>query len=262
MFTLANKKLCSRLLLGTALYPNPQTMRSAIKAADSQVLTVSLRRQSPQDKSGAKFWQLIQELKCHILPNTAGCYSVKEAVTTAQMAREVFNTNWIKLEVLGDDYTLQPDPLALIEATRELLSQGFEVFPYTTYDLVIANKLVELGCNIIMPWAAPIGSGKGIVNPDAMRTLRERLPDTTLIVDAGIGQPSHAAYAMELGYDGVLLNSAVALAKDPVLMASAFKHAINAGRQAYTAGIMPQRNFATPSTPTLGTPFWHLEAKE
>ncbi|MCO7223869.1 thiazole synthase [Pleionea sp. CnH1-48] len=257
MWTLADKELSSRLLIGTALYPSPHIMQEAITASAAEVITVSLRRQNPQSGGGKDFWQFLQELNKHLLPNTAGCHSVKEAVTTAQMARELFGTHWIKLEVIGDDYNLQPDPFALLEATRELISQGFEVFPYCTDDLVLCEKLVEAGCRILMPWGAPIGTGKGLVNPYALRTLRERLKQITLIVDAGIGTASHAVQALEMGYDGVLLNTAVAQASDPVKMATAFRYAMEAGRHAYEGGIMPERDLAAPSTPTLGTPFWN-----
>lgn len=257
MWQLADKQLNSRLLIGTALYPSPQIMQQAIKASGSEVVTVSLRRQNPTEKSGHDFWELLKQLELNLLPNTAGCHSAKEAITTAQMARELFNTNWIKLEVIGDEYNLQPDPFALLEATKELVAQGFEVFPYCTDDLVLCEKLVEAGCRILMPWGAPIGTGKGLINPYALKTLRARLPNITLIVDAGIGTASHATQAMELGYDGVLLNTAVAQANDPVVMAQAFKHAMQAGRLAYEAGVMPERDLAQPSTPTLGKPFWH-----
>ena len=256
MWQLADKQLQSRLLLGSALYPSPQVMQDAIRASGAQVVTVSLRRQNPKAGGGNDFWALLKELDMTMLPNTAGCHSVKEAVTTAQMARELFNTNWIKLEVIGDDYNLQPDPFALLEAAGELISQGFEVFPYCTDDLVLCEKLVAAGCRILMPWGSPIGTGKGLINPYALKTLRQRLPDITLIVDAGIGAPSHAAQALELGYDGVLLNTAVAQASDPVAMARAFKHSMQAGRLACEAGIMPERDMAQPSTPILGTPFW------
>lgn len=257
MWQLADKTITSRLLIGTALYPSPAIMRESILASGAEVVTVSLRRQNSTEDGGRDFWRLLRELQLTILPNTAGCHSVKEAVTTAQMARELFATHWIKLEVIGDDYTLQPDPFGLLEATRELIAQGFEVFPYCTDDLVLCQKLVEAGCRVLMPWGAPIGTGKGLLNPYALRTIRERLGDITLIVDAGIGRPSHAAQALELGYDGVLLNTAVARAADPVAMARAFNHALLAGRTAYEAGIMQERDMARPSTPTLGTPFWH-----
>lgn len=257
MWQLADKQLKSRFLIGSALYPSPECMIDSIKASSSQVVTVSLRRQDPSHAGGDDFWSLLKSVNQNLLPNTAGCHSAKDAITTAQMARELFDTRWIKLEVIGDEYNLQPDPFALLEATQELISQGFEVFPYCTDDLVICEKLVEAGCRILMPWGAPIGTGKGLVNPYALRVLRERLPDTTLIVDAGIGAPSHAIEAMQLGFDGVLLNTAVAQASDPVKMAESFKLAIHAGRLAYEAGIMPSRDMAKPSTPVLGKPFWH-----
>jgi len=173
------------------------------------------------------------------------------------MAREVFNTHWIKLETVGDDYTLQPDPFALLEAARVLCQEGFEVFPYTTEDLVVCERLLDVGCRILMPWGSPIGSGQGLTNVRGLKTLRSRLPEAQLIVDAGIGAPSHAALAMELGFDGVLLNSAISQASDPASMAQAFAHAVDCGRQGYQAGLMETREFATPSTPVVGTPFWH-----
>lgn len=262
MWQLTNTQLNSRLLIGSALYPSPQIMLDAITASQAQVVTVSLRRMNPCEQGGQDFWQLLQSLKLNILPNTAGCKTAKEAITTAQMAREIFNTSWVKLEVIGDDYNLQPDPFALVEATQELIQQGFEVFPYCTDDLVLCEKLVQLGCKILMPWGAPIGTGRGLMNPYALTTLRQRLPDCTLIVDAGIGAPSHAAQAMELGYDGVLLNTAIANATNPVNMAAAFKHAVIAGRTGYESGIMHQRNIAAPSTPVVGTPFWHQEKRQ
>lgn len=257
MWTLADKEINSRLFIGSALYPSPQIMVDAIAASGADVVTVSLRRQSQEQDGGNIFWQNLRDLDIHILPNTAGCHSVKEAITTAQMAREVFDTPWIKLEVIGDEYSLQPDPFALLEATKELIAQGFEVFPYCTDDLVLCEKLVEAGCRILMPWGAPIGTGKGLINPYALKNLRQRLPDITLVVDAGIGAPSHSAEAMEMGYDAVLLNTAIAQSPDPVTMATGFNHALKAGRAAYEAGLMPERDLAQPSTPTIGTPFWH-----
>lgn len=255
MWTLADKDIESRLFIGSALYPSPQIMTDAIRASGSDVVTVSLRRQQQEQNKQNIFWDCIKELNLNILPNTAGCHSVKEAVTTAQMARELFGTHWIKLEVIGDEYSLQPDPFALLEATRELIAQGFEVFPYCTDDLVLCEKLVAAGCRILMPWGAPIGTGKGLINPYALKNLRQRMPDITLVVDAGIGAPSHAAQALELGYDAVLLNTAIAQSPNPVTMARGFKAAVEAGRCAYEAGIMPEKDLAQPSTPTLGTPF-------
>jgi thiazole synthase len=259
MWQLADKKLTSRLLLGTAQYPSLQIMQESIKASEVNILTVSLRRQMPQQGVIHSFWDSIKKLNCHILPNTAGCYHVQDAVTTAEMARELFNTNWIKLEVIGDEYNLQPNPFELLEATKILIKAGFEVFPYCTDDLVLCQRLVDAGCRILMPWASPIGTGKGLLNVYALETLRMRLPDITLIIDAGIGRPSHATQAMELGFDGVLLNTAVAQAISPIQMAFAFKEAVTAGRRAYEAGIMPERNIAHPSTPLLDTPFWHQQ---
>ena len=192
------------------------------------------------------------ELGVRVLPNTAGCHSVKEAVTTAQMAREIFATDWIKLEVIGEADTLQPDVFGLVEAARILSEDGFSVFPYMTEDLVVAERLLEAGCKVLMPWGAPIGSGKGLNNVFGLRALRAHFPEVPLIVDAGLGLPSHAAAAMELGYDGVLLNTAVAKAGDPVAMAGAFGRAIEAGRVAFLAGPMESRDMAAPSTPVVG----------
>lgn len=254
---LGGKTLNSRLLIGSALYSSPEVMRQSIEASGAQIVTVSLRRQSAGDAAGQAFWNIIKSLNVEVLPNTAGCHSAKEAITTAQMAREVFGTHWIKLEVLGDEYNLQPDPFELVKATEALIADGFEVFPYMTDDLVLAKRLVEAGCRILMPWGSPIGSGKGLMNPFNLKAIRERFPEVQLIVDAGIGKPSHAVQAMEMGYDGVLLNSAVALAQSPVTMAQAFKHAISAGYLGRKAGVMQERDLAAPSTPVLGTPFWH-----
>lgn len=253
---LADARLDSRFLLGTAGYPSPDVMRRAVEAAGAQVLTVSLRRQL----AGAArndFFDRVRGSGCRLLPNTAGCHTRKEVMITARMAREVFGTHWIKLELIGDDYNLQPDPVGLVDAARELIEDGFEVFPYTTDDLVLCTRLFDAGCRIIMPWASPIGSGQGILNPYALATLRERLPDATLIVDAGIGSPADAIAAMQLGMDGCLINSAVAQAADPVGMARAFALAIEAGRLARESGIMARHDSARASTPVVGQPFWH-----
>lgn len=260
MWQLADQLLSSRFLLGTAQYPSLKIMQDAIIAAKTNVITLSLKRQQPKKMLGNSFWDCIKTLGCYLLPNTAGCYSADDAVMTAQIARDLFQTNWIKLEVIGDAYNLQPDPFELLKAAKILVKDGFEVFPYCTDDLVLCQRLCDYGCRVLMPWAAPIGSGKGIINLYALETLRLRLPDVILIIDAGIGRPSHAAHAMELGYDGVLLNTAVSLAKNPVQMAQAFRDAIIAGRQAFEAGIMPERNVAHPSTALIDTPFWHQEA--
>ena len=258
-WNIGGETLRSRLFIGSALYPSPAVMEQAIVASKAEVVTVSLRRQSTQKEAGEQFWEIIRSLGCKVLPNTAGCHSAKEAITLAHMAREVFETHWIKLEVIGDQYNLQPDPYETVEAAKVLVKEGFEVFPYTTDDLVVAKKLVDTGCRILMPWGAPIGSGKGLINPYNLQAIRKAFPEIPLIIDAGIGKPSHAVTAMELGYDGILLNSAVALAQEPVIMAQAFARAVEAGRMGYQAGAMREREFASPSTPTVGVPFWHQE---
>lgn len=258
MWSLAGKTFDSHLLVGTALYPSPEIMKSAIHASGTQIITAAIRRQSANNsQAGDDFWSHLKSLPCDILPNTAGCHTPQDAITTAHMCREIFNTNWIKLEVTGDEYNLQPDPFGLVEAASVLIKDGFEVFPYCTDDLVLCKRLLDVGCTILMPWGAPIGSGQGLLNPYALQTLRDRLPDTPLIIDAGIGLPSHAAQAMEWGFNGILLNSAIALAADPVRMAGAFKDAVSAGYQAHQAGAMPQRDMAHASTPQTDVPFWH-----
>ena len=257
IWEIGGRELRSRLLLGTARYPSLAILQQAIAASGAGIVTVSLRRESAAERAGTRFWSAIKEMGIQVLPNTAGCKTVKEAVTTAEMGREIFETPWLKLEVIGDDYTLQPHPFLLVEAAEALCRRGFQVFPYTTEDLVVADRLVQAGCSILMPWGAPIGSGQGLNNPYALRTLRARYPDIALIVDAGIGKPSHAVAAMEMGYDGVLVNTAVARAADPVQMGRAFGLAVEAGRLAYLAGAMPSQEMAEPSTPVTGTPFWH-----
>ena len=244
--------LRSRLMLGTARYPSPKILAEAVRAADCEVVTVSLRREARGQRAGDDFWGMIRNLGVRVLPNTAGCHSAREAVTTAQMAREVFGTDWIKLEVIGDADTLQPDVFGLVEAARILTDDGFKVFPYTTEDLVVAERLLGAGCEVLMPWGAPIGTGKGLNNVYGLRALRAHFPDTPLVVDAGLGLPSHAAAAMELGYDAVLLNTAVALAGDPAAMARGFALAVEAGRLAHEADPMAPRDMAEPSTPVIG----------
>lgn len=245
----------SPLLLGTALYPSPAIMAEAVRASGCDIVTVSLRRESGSGRAGQDFWGFIRDLGVRVLPNTAGCHSVREAVTTAKMAREVFGTPWIKLEVINDAETLAPDVFGLVEAARILSGEGFQVFPYCTEDLGVAERLVEAGCEVLMPWGAPIGSARGLNNVYGLRSLRAHFPNVPLVVDAGLGVPSHAAAAMELGYDAVLLNTAVAKAGDPVAMASAFAKAVEAGRLAFTAGAMEPRDMAAPSTPVLGKAF-------
>lgn len=260
-FVLYGEAFASRLLLGTARYPSPATLEAAVQASTPAMITVALRRQGAvgDGEGGQTFWQMLKALNVQVLPNTAGCFTIDEVVNTARMAREVFETDWIKLELIGDDYTLQPDTLNLPAAAEILINEGFKVLPYCTEDLVLCRRLLDVGCQALMPWAAPIGTGRGAVNPHAMRVLRERLPDTPLIVDAGLGLPSHAAQVLEWGYDGVLLNTAVAQAAYPVDMARAFAQAVQAGRTAYLAGPMPEREVAQASTPVVGMPFWHAE---
>ncbi|CRH40744.1 Thiazole synthase {ECO:0000255/HAMAP-Rule:MF_00443} [Pantoea ananatis] len=239
----------SRFLLGTAGYPSPDILQQAVGASGAEIITVSLRREGSQ---GGAFRDLLKTLNKRVLPNTAGCHTVKEAVTTAHMARELFATSWIKLEVIGHADTLQPDPFALVEAARILCAEGFHVFPYTTEDLIVGEKLLDAGCEVLMPWGAPIGSGQGLRNIEGLRTMRAWFKDVPLIIDAGIGAPSQAAQAMELGFDAVLLNTAVAKSSDPVGMAGAFARAIEAGHQARQAGMMERRDMATASTPVFG----------
>ncbi|MES3010554.1 MAG: thiazole synthase [Pseudomonadota bacterium] len=258
VFRIADTDLNSRFFLGTAGYPSPAVLQQAIAASGTEVVTVGLKRQlalqAPGTGSG-DFYALVRASGARLLPNTAGCRSAREAVALAQMARELFGTHWIKLEVVGDEHTLQPDPFELLQAATELVREGFEVFPYCTDDLVSCQRLLDAGCRILMPWGAPIGSGQGLLNPWALRTLRERLPGVPLVVDAGIGSPADAVQAMELGFDAVLLNSAVAQAHDPVAMARAFQLGIAAGRMAFEAGVMAKQAMAVATTPVSGRPF-------
>jgi len=243
----------SRLLLGTARYESPRQLAEAVSTANPALLTVSLRRQLPGKKdAGQSFWNLLGETHLTILPNTAGCHSAHDAVTTALLARDLFETNLIKLEVIGDEVNLQPDPFGLLLAASELLNRGFHVLPYCTEDWVLCKRLMDVGCEVLMPWAAPIGTGQGPRNPSALRELRQRAPNTTMIIDAGIGVPSHACQVMEWGFDGVLLNTAVSRALDPVRMAGAFADAVKAGRGAFLAGPMAVQELAVPSTREIG----------
>jgi len=257
-WSVAGIPLASRFLLGTAGYPSPQVLREAMLASGSQVVTVGLRRQlaAAGDNGFVRMIQdTLKQTGARLLPNTAGCTTAREAVQLAHMARELYGTPWIKLEVVGDEYTLQPDLVQLLEAAKQLSRDGFTVLPYCTDDLVTCKRLLDAGCPLLMPWGAPIGSGQGLVNPFALRLLRERLPDVVLIVDAGLGAPSHAAQALEMGMDAVLLNSAVSRSPDPVRMAGAFRQAIEAGRAAYRAGVMAKQDFAIATTPVTSDPF-------
>lgn len=255
---LYGQSFSTRMLLGTARYESPKALVEAIDVADPAMVTVAIRKQIQGGlRAGQSFWDILRNTKRTLLPNTAGCYTVKEAVNTALMARELFQTDFLKLEVIGDDQNFQPDPFGLVEAATELVKQGFRILPYCTDDFVLCRRLLDAGCEVLMPWAAPIGTGQGPRNPKALRELRDRLADIPLIVDAGLGLPSHACQVMEWGFDGVLVNTAVSRAIDPVAMARAFANATQAGRSGYLAGPMPVQDLATASTPDIGKPFWN-----
>lgn len=249
MLRLGSYTFESRLLLGTSRYPNPHVMLESLKASGTDLVTVSIRRVNLSDTSSESILSLLQQHEYQLLPNTAGCYTAREAVLVAQLAREALGTDLIKLEVIGDDETLMPDVEQLLRAARTLIDDGFTVCAYCNDDPITCRKLADIGCAAVMPLASPIGSGMGIVNPYNLRIIRELLENTTLIVDAGIGTASDAARAMELGYDGVLLNTAISDAQHPVLMARAMRHAVAAGRLAYKAGRMPRRHYASASSP-------------
>jgi thiazole synthase len=246
---IAGRRFRSRLFVGTARYPNQQVMLRALEASGAEVVTVAIRRINLQQPAET-ILELLQD-KYFILPNTAGCYTVREAVTTARLAREALGTNWIKLEVIGDDDTLYPNIPQLIEAAKQLVDEGFTVLPYCNDDPVACAMLERVGCAAVMPLGAPIGSGMGILNPYNIRLIKEKV-SVPVIVDAGVGTASDVAVAMELGCDGVLVNTAIAQARDPVRMAAAMRLAVEAGRQAYLAGRIPKRLYAQPSSPIEG----------
>ena len=251
--TIAGRTFRSRLFVGTGKYRSKQIMARCHEASGTEMVTLAVRRVNLTDKSKESELDFIDRSKIFILPNTAACYTAEDAVRTARLAREVGLSNWIKLEVIGDERTLFPDNQGLLEATRLLVKEGFVVLPYTTDDLVNARKLVDAGAAAVMPLAAPIGSGLGIQNVTNLRILRETITNVPLIVDAGVGTASDAAMAMELGFDGVLLNTAIAEAEDSEKMALAMKLAVEAGRAAYLAGRMPKRLYAAASSPLVGT---------
>ena len=250
-WTVGGLTLTSRVLLGTSRYPSLQALLDSVDASGAEMVTVGVRRLDLAD-AGASLLDALQRRGLHLLPNTAGCYTAREAVLTAQLAREALATDRIKLEVIGDDETLYPDAVQLLKAAAELVADGFEVFAYCGDDPVTARKLADLGVAAVMPLASPIGSGMGLANPYALRLIRDLLPDIPLVVDAGIGTASDAALAMELGYDAVLLNTAVAGAEHPARMAAAMRHAVEAGRLAFGAGRIPRKSFAQASTPDAG----------
>jgi thiazole synthase len=252
LLVIAGRGFQSRLIVGTGKYRSFQEMARAHAASGTEMVTVAVRRVNLTDKSKESLLDYINREKIFILPNTAGCYNADEAIRTARLSREVGLSNWIKLEVIGDQKTLFPDTEQLIEATRVLVKEGFVVLPYTNDDLIAARKLIDAGAAAIMPLAAPIGSGLGIQNAANLRILRERVTEVPLIVDAGVGTASDATIAMELGADGILMNTAIAEAADPALMAEAMRNATAAGRQAYLAGRMPKRLYASASSPLSG----------
>ncbi len=249
-FSLAGIIFESRLIIGTGKYRSYDEMKAAHAASGAEMVTVAVNR-VPLDGKTASFLDHLDP-KMQVLPNTAGCYDAEHAIRTARLAREALETDWIKLEVIGDPVTLLPDNEQTLEAARVLVSEGFIVLPYFTDDLIMAKKLLDAGCPAVMPLAAPIGSGMGVQNPSNLRIMREQLPDAIIIVDAGVGVPSDAAIAMELGADAILMNTAIAEAKDPAQMATAMKLAVQAGRLGYLSGRMPKRLYASASSPIEG----------
>jgi thiazole synthase len=247
--SLGGRTFASRLLLGTGGFPSLETLAEAIVASGAELVTVALRRVDPDARGSLT--DVLADAGVELLPNTAGCHTARDAVTTARLAREAFDTDWVKLEVIGDEDTLLPDAPELLRAAEELVDDGFVVLPYTTDDPVLARRLVDVGCAAVMPLGSPIGSGMGIRNPYNISLIREAV-DVPVVLDAGIGTASDAALAMELGCDAVMAASAVARAQDPVLMAGAMRAAVAAGRLAHGAGRIPKRTYATASTPTEG----------
>src|SRR3982750_4703148 len=250
IFSLAGKNFTSRLIIGTGKYRTFQEMQAAHLGSGAEMVTVAVNR-VPLDRKTESFLDHLDP-RMQILPNTAGCYDAEHAIRTARLAREALETEWIKLEVIGDPITLLPDNEQTLAAAKVLVAEGFIVLPYFTDDLIMAKKLLDAGCPAVMPLASPIGSGMGIQNPSNLRIMREQLPDATIIVDAGVGVPSDASLAMELGADAILMNTAIAESQHPEQMAAAMKLAVEAGRLAYLAGRMPKRLYASASSPIPG----------
>lgn len=255
MLTLGEHTLGSRLIVGTGKYADFETMRACHEASETQLVTLAIRRVDLSASQGAGILDFVDRDRIALLPNTAGCYTAEDAVMTAHLARELLGTSLIKLEVIGDERTLFPDIEGTLEAARELVKEGFSVLPYTLDDPITCRRLADIGCVAVMPLAAPIGSGLGIRNPTNLAIIREMV-DIPIIVDAGIGTPSDATVALELGMDAVLLNTAIAGARDPVRMAQAFKHAVLAGRAAFEAGRIDKKLYATASSPMDGLVEW------
>lgn len=250
---IAGREFHSRLILGSGKYESFELMKESLEVSGTEMVTVAVRRVNLTDRSKESLLDYINPKKYHILPNTAGCYSSEEAIRTAMLAREALDNNWIKLEVLGDERTLFPDNQGLLDATRVLVREGFIVLPYLNDDLIVARRLVDAGASAVMPLAAPIGSGLGIQNFTTLRILREQIREVPLIVDAGVGTASDATLAMELGVDGILMNSGIAGARDAVAMAQAMNYAVKAGRLAYQAGRIQKKLYASASSPVAGT---------
>src|SRR5437762_4107337 len=249
---IAGREFRSRLIVGTGKYRSFQEMARCHSASGAEMVTVAVRRVNLTDRTKESLLDYIDRTKVFILPNTAACYTADDAIRTARLAREVGLSNWVKLEVIGDEKTLFPDNEGLLEATRVLVKEGFVVLPYTNDDVVNARKLIDAGAAAVMPLAAPIGSGLGIQNPTNLRIMREMITEVPMIVDAGVGTASDAALAMELGADAVLMNTAIAAAEDSVMMAEAMKLAVEAGRLAFLAGRMPKKLYASASSPMSG----------
>jgi thiazole synthase len=248
---IAGKAFQSRLIVGTGKYRDGRETQAAIEASGAEMVTVAVRRVN-LDRSKESLLDFLDPQRYFLLPNTAGCYTADEAIRAARLGREVGLSDWVKIEVIGDQATLYPDVQATLEATRALVKEGFTVLPYTSDDIVFARRLIDAGAAAVMPLGAPIGSGMGIQNTANLQILRERITEVPLIVDAGVGTASDAAIAMELGADAVLMNTGIAAAREPVLMAEAMMHAVLAGRQAYLAGRMPRKLYATASSPLEG----------
>ena len=245
--------LKTKIILGSSGYPSPKIFLNCIKILKCQMVTVSIRRVNKSEDNA--FFELIKKTKCHILPNTAGCLSSREAIATAQMSREIFETNLIKLEVIEDDITLKPSMKNTIKAAETLIKKGFQVLPYTTDDFKFAKAMESIGCKVIMPWGSQIGSGRGLENPEKLIKIRQEFPHLTLIVDAGIGRISHVCEAFEIGYDGILLNSAVSKSDYPEEFSRALGLSVEAVERSMRSGLIPKRSYASPSTSSIGIPF-------
>ena len=248
---IGGRSFSSRLIVGTGKYKDGPETKAAIEASEAEMVTVAVRRVN-LDRTSESLLDFIDPAKYFLLPNTAGCYTAEEAIRAARLGREVGLSDWVKVEVIGDLPSLYPDVQGTLEATRVLAKEGFTVLPYTSDDIVFVRRLIDAGAAAVMPLGAPIGTGIGIANSTTLRMMRELIHEVPLIIDAGLGTASDAALAMELGFDGVLLNTAIAGAKDPVLMASAMKKAVEAGREAFLAGRMPRKLYATASSPMDG----------